>query len=169
VKNEIELKFRMASARAARSLLKKAGARLVRRTCSEENEIFDLPDGSLKKRDVLLRLRRDGRARLTVKLAKTCDAHYKERAEIEFEVSDYGEAKRALEALGFRVDARYSKRRETWTLAGCEVELDELPFGCFLELEGSKKSIREAAKRLGLPLTSGLTAGYLDLARASRC
>ena len=165
---ETEVKFAMRSAAFARRLLKKAGARRLGKV-SEHNECFDLPGGVLKKRKMLLRLRRDGRVRVTLKLKPGSDRRFKVRTEIEFEASDFAEARRFFEALGFRKWYVYEKKRESWLLAGCRIEVDELYFGAFIELEGSKAAIRKACARLGLKLSEGLTYSYFSLERKSKC
>ncbi len=38
----------------------------------------------------------------------------------------------------------YEKRRKTWSFRNVEVVLDELPFGLFMEIEGSIQGITEA-------------------------
>ena len=168
MKVETEVKFAVPSAAFARRLLKKVGARRLGKV-SEHNECFDLPGNVLKKRKMLLRLRRDGCARVTLKLRHGSDRRFKELREIEFEASDFAEARRFLEALGFRRWYVYEKKRESWLLAGCKVEVDELYSGTFIELEGSKAAIRKACARLGLKLGEGLTGSYYSLERKSKC
>ena len=46
-----------------------------------------------------------------------------------------------LDALGFMPAMIYEKRRETWRLGATEVVIDELPFGLFMEIEGTERNI----------------------------
>ena len=55
----------------------------------------------------------------------------------------------------------YEKYRETFTLDGVEVVLDEMPFGEFLELEGEETAIRAVAARLGLDWQQRILDNYL--------
>ena len=54
----------------------------------------------------------------------------------KFEVSSFDNAKALLEALGYRVSVMYEKYRTTYDWGGCEVTLDEMPYGDFAEIEG---------------------------------
>ncbi len=83
----------------------------------------------------MLRLRADQAAHLTFKGPGRCAGRFG-RQEIEFEVSDFGAARRLLEALGYRVYTSYEKYRETYRLGQVIIALDEMPFGTFAELEG---------------------------------
>ena len=55
-----------------------------------------------------------------------------------------------LEALGFKPVLVYEKRRHTWSLGETEVVIDELPFGLFMEIEGSEPEIEAAERTLGI-------------------
>ena len=57
----------------------------------------------------------------------------------------------------------YEKRRETWSLAGAEVVIDELPFGLFVEIEGDEPDILKAEKLLGLDSDGGVQEPYPTL------
>jgi adenylate cyclase class 2 len=52
--------------------------------------------------------------------------------------------------LGLQPRLIYEKHRDTWKLRSVEVVLDELPFGMFMEIEGSITGIREAELLLDL-------------------
>ena len=72
--------------------------------------------------------------------------------ELETQVADAQSLAAILEGLGLQPVIAYEKRRETWLLADCKVELDELPqLGWFVEIEGELESqIRWACNELGL-------------------
>jgi adenylate cyclase class 2 len=75
----------------------------------------------------------------------------KSREELEIEVNDAEEAARLLGGLGFVVILDYEKRRESWRMGDCQVELDEPPHvGLFVEIEGPRDGIRQTQERLGL-------------------
>ena len=44
---------------------------------------------------------------------------------------------------------RYEKYRETFTLEGAEIVLDELPVGNFMEIEATREQIRSITAALG--------------------
>jgi adenylate cyclase class 2 len=55
-----------------------------------------------------------------------------------------------LDALGFKRLLVYEKRRQTFSLGPTEVMIDELPFGMFMEIEGSEEDIDAAELTLGI-------------------
>ncbi len=150
---ELEAKLKVESLDAARAALRSAGAsRLGSR--HETNTMLDRPADPLAPRDAALRVRAccvlDGppqSARLTFKGPANA-SRFKSREELEVAVDDAGETIRILEALGFVVTMLYEKRRETWRLGPCTVEVDELPeLGAFIEIEGPDEAAVAAAKR----------------------
>lgn len=162
MKEEYEIKFRLDSPDDLIEVFGVAGAEFLGEG-PEENHLFDTPDGALKTRGVVLRLREEpGGVLLTVKEPLEC-AGVKGRREHEFRPGiDYREASALLEALGYRETFAYSKRRRAWRLpCGVTACLDELQSGLFLELEGdSPEAVLTAAARLGFPPERGLVQGY---------
>ena len=55
-----------------------------------------------------------------------------------------------LEGLGYLPTARYEKFRESWQLDGVQVDMDILPFGQVVELEGEAERIRKVEVLLEL-------------------
>ena len=53
-----------------------------------------------------------------------------------------------IEKLGYRLSVVYEKHRKAWHLGDVEVVLDELPFGYYMEIEGSMKDISKVEKLL---------------------
>ena len=139
---EIEAKLRVESLDPVRERLRAAGAELLG-CVLEANRIFDRPDGSLRRGGCGLRVRscvaESGDAppaTLTFK-GPIVPGAFKSRDEVEVSVGDADVAVRILEALGFVVILAYRKRRESWRLRDCRVELDEPPhIGLFVEIEG---------------------------------
>ncbi len=160
---EIEQKYRVSNPAITRQKLFRLGARRIK-SGSERNELFDL-NGNLRKRKSLLRLRSWGKrdAWLTFK-GPRLRGRFKRRLELETMV-DYGRAKLILQYLGFRVVARYEKRREAFKFSSCVVALDYLlpRHGWFLEIEGSSRNIWRVAKRLGLQKADQEERSYLEL------
>ena len=52
--------------------------------------------------------------------------------------------------LGLKPVLVYEKYRDTWKFRSVEIVLDELPFGEYMEVEGSITAIKEAEILLGL-------------------
>lgn len=115
----------------------------------EENLLYR--GGILDERNAVLRVRKaETSAFLTYKERAGVDGGAKERIEFESEISDPAAVLEIVERLGFRLSLVYEKRREAWRFANCEVVLDELPFGYFMEIEGSTVDILAAEKLLGI-------------------
>ena len=51
--------------------------------------------------------------------------------------------------MNYRAALVYEKRRRTWNFRTVEIVLDSLPFGEFMEIEGSLTAIAEAEMFLG--------------------
>uniref|UniRef100_I2Q0W1 Adenylate cyclase, class 2 (Thermophilic) n=1 Tax=Desulfovibrio sp. U5L TaxID=596152 RepID=I2Q0W1_9BACT len=163
---EIETKFAVEAFEPVREALAGVGAeRLSRRF--EENVVLDTSDGELRRREILLRLRRDASAKVTLKLPASAPAGQglKVRQEIETEVADLDALQAVFFHLGYRPFLRYEKVRETWRLGPTLICLDELPFGLFLEIEGPADAIPGVAARLGLAMDAALADTYHALYR----
>ena len=147
---EIEIKFRIPALAALRAGLEACGFTQVQAQAEEASVLWDR-QGALYAAGCALRLRRyAGRATLTHKGARVEDPRLKIRPEVETEVADPAAMEGILEALGFAPVLAMTKSRSVWRRGDLEACLDEAPFGCFLELEGSPEAIREAAELLGL-------------------
>lgn len=99
----------------------------------------------------VLRLRRIGnRGVLTYKESLPARLDMKLRREDETRIDNPDAMELILEALGLTPALIYEKRRETWRLAKTEIVIDELPFGLFMEIEGSEEDIREVESKLSI-------------------
>jgi adenylate cyclase class 2 len=164
---EIETKFAVSSFGTVREALTRAGGRLLSRVF-EENLVLDTGEGALRRQGMLLRLRRDGRGRVTLKLPAAGEKSpgLKIRPEFETEVADLDVLKTIFGHLGYRPALCYEKIRETWDVGDAHVCLDRLPFGRYLEIEGTRDAIPRVAAALGLSMDAALTATYHDLFQA---
>jgi adenylate cyclase class 2 len=130
----------------------------------EVNLRFDTAAHELSSGHRVLRLRQDAGAHLTYKGPSQQRSGVTARQEIEFELDDFGAARRLLEALGYQVDVIYEKYRTTYDLEGVKITLDELPFGFFCEVEGpDPDSIQAASQKLGLNWDVRVMDSYLML------
>ena len=68
-----------------------------------------------------------------------------------------------LNSLGFHPAQVYEKRRRVFHWGDVEFCLDRMPFGDFLEIEGPKESIRDAANRLALAWRDRILTNYLSI------
>jgi adenylate cyclase class 2 len=139
---EIEAKIRFDDFDLMRKRLTTAGAERLK-SVFEVNTFFDTRSRKLLRYDKGLRLRENkddatGTSMfvITVKGPQLSGA-LKSREEHEINVEPGPAARDLLLALGYEILLAFEKRRETWILDGCHVELDELPvLGRFVEIEG---------------------------------
>ncbi len=160
---EIEVKFRVDDVARVRARLEGLGA-------SSEGEVretnfrYDDRSGRLMAARCLLRLRRDRRALLTFKRPRSDHGReFKVYDEYEVAVEDFDSMHLILTALGFERVQTYEKRREAFTLEGVLVCIDRLPYGDFIEIEGSPARIRETARGLEFPWERRILANYLQI------
>jgi adenylate cyclase class 2 len=167
---ELEAKMKVANLSPVRERLRNLGAE-PRGRVLERNTFFDSPDRKLLVADSGLRLRhtRDldrGEEKDVVTFKGPQGAgELKRREEIEFGVTHGAAASEMFGRLGYTPDLSFEKRRETWRLGDCTIELDELPnLGTFVEIEGPDEnvvlSIREKLGLSGEPL---VTIGYATM------
>lgn len=147
---EIEKKFRLTRNQRDQVLLRLPEIGAKRK--GEEFEVNTLYGGeALNPTGAVLRLRRIGkRGILTYKESLPPQPDLKFRREDETRVADPVAMELILEALGLVPVLVYEKRRETWRLGPTEIVLDELPFGLFMEIEGSETDIREVENQLAI-------------------
>jgi len=158
---EYEVKYHLPHLAGIRKKMLSRGGWLLSPRFLERNLRFDTPEGSLAAQQAILRLRQARRATLTYKRA---DGQFEARHEIEVEVNDHAAAASLLKSLGFVVTSRYEKYREVFAMEDVQVMLDELPYGCFVEIEGpSLESVRRASQALGFDWEERIQMTYLDL------
>ncbi len=146
---EIEVKLHTPDHTAIIARLNALNADLVQARIHEYNVRYDT-DGALLERGEALRLRRDGRIRLTYKGMKTFDQGLSHRQELEVDVSDFETMSLMLERFGYQPYMVYEKYRTTYQLHGAEIMLDELPYGNFTEIEGETRAIHKVLQALSL-------------------
>lgn len=167
---EIEAKMTVESFEPVRAKLRETGAHRVGEHF-EVNAFFDTEDRSLLAADEGLRLRVEqdettGRARhvVTYKGPRQLGP-LKSREELEVQVSEWDATVALFEKLGYLRTLSFEKRRETWELDGCKVELDEVPrLGTFVEIEGpDDRTVLATRERLGLASRPLLKSSYIAL------
>lgn len=165
---EIEVKFLVDDLAALRLRLGDMGA-TSRGEVLETNYRYDDQAGRLLAARSLLRLRQDRRTRLTFKRPRSDGRdQFKVYDEYEVTVDDFEGLHRILNALGFQRVQIYEKRREVFLWRQAQICIDRLPFGDFVEIEGSPDVIRAGAQRLNLPWKRRILANYLQLFEALR-
>ena len=160
---EIEVKFHLPQVEMVRQRILSLGAQSTGRVF-ESNYRYDTPEQALKRQEALLRLRQDSRCTFTYKAAlKPTEKEFKARRELEVEVSDFDTMHRMIEALGFRKVQVYEKYRESFGVGDSTLCIDTMPFGDFLEIEGSRSAIRKLAQQLGMEWPQRILANYIGI------
>jgi adenylate cyclase class 2 len=147
---EIEKKYRLSRERwdEIAASLNAIGANFVGEDF-EENTIYG--GEALDRTGGIVRIRKtQDRALLTFKRRVENQTDVKQQIEHETEVSDIDAVAQILIELGLSPKLIYEKRRKTWRLRSTEIVLDVLPFGLFMEIEGSITAIKEAEMLLGI-------------------
>lgn len=161
---EIEAKFFISNLPALLEKLQSLGAISLRPRVLEVNLRFDTPDKKLSERAQVLRLRQDDQAILTFKSPGEIVDGVIARTELEVVVSDFQITRTLLEALGFQVFMTYEKYRQNFQLNDLVASVDEMPYGNFIELEGSSpEHVRATAALLGLNWDQRINLSYTAL------
>lgn len=146
---ETEKKYRLSEEQFKRIAdeLNEIGAEFVGEDF-EENLIFG--GGILSEQNAILRIRKtQDKTILTYKKRIRNEFAVKQQIEHETEVADFEAIEKIVESLGLMKNLVYEKRRRTWKFKETEIVLDELPFGVFMEIEGSVTAIAETETMLG--------------------
>jgi len=157
---ETEKKFRLGAKR-----LDEITNRLHELGAQFRKEVFEVNyqhrGGDMDERGATLRLRKIGDFTvLTYKeKIKTADGS-KQRVEYETSVADVDAMEKIIERLGYKLTAVYEKRRKYWDLGDVEIVLDELPFGHYMELEGTIEDILSVENLLKLKAAEFEPRGY---------
>lgn len=160
---EIEVKFLTNDIKDIRNRILSTGAESYGEVF-EINHRYDDVQSNLTLQKKLLRLRRADKNTLTFKKSPgTSNPDFKIQEETEVEVSDIEKMEMIINELGFFRLQTYEKYRETFDLQGTKILLDLMPFGSFMEIEGSMDSIRSLTEEIGLDWDQRITLNYIQI------
>ncbi len=160
---EIEVKFFLTNIEPVRNRIIELGAEQKGRVF-ETNIRYEDADKNLIKNKSLLRLRQDEKTTFTFKSEhKAENQEFKVHRELEVEVSDFKIMNQILETLGFHKEQIYEKWRETFLLDKTVLCIDTMPFGDFLEIEGTGSDIIDVAQKIGFCWEKRILSNYLAL------
>lgn len=158
-----------------------AGGEMLR-SYFEDDTLYDFNDMKLFKQGAILRLRASSLAHkksggltadksasrytLTWKGVLDVRSAFKEREELELDVSDPSALFSMLKTLGVNPVFRYQKFRIIAELENVKLLLDETPMGSYIEIEGDAENINNTAQRLGFSASDYITLDYFQLWRA---
>ena len=166
---EIEKKFHLKPGQADKIIrrLKKLGAEYKGKVL-ERNQLYK--GGVLDGKAAFLRLRKINKTAVLTykeqvvgKNKHSSDSDIKQKLEFETAVGNVAEMEAIVEKLGYKLSVYYEKKRKVFHLPGAEVVIDELPFGMFMEIEGSEKAIAKIEKQLEMPDLVPEPMGYPGL------
>lgn len=147
---EIEKKIRLTGEQYDElpSKLEKIGAK-ARGSRFERNVLYSNEETEIN--GGIIRLRDNGdSAQLTFKRSLPSENGLKTQLEFETDVGSHTETEKIIEHIGLKKRLIYEKRRAIWEFINAEVVLDELPFGFFVEIEGTVEQISFIERALGL-------------------
>jgi adenylate cyclase class 2 len=158
---ETEVKFYVRDLKKIELRLLELKAQLIQPRVHEINYRYDLPNGSMRAKGQVLRLRYDTNAILTYKGPSDIIDGVFSRTELETTMGDLETVQRILKALGYVQILIYEKYRAIYEINGCHIMLDELPYGDFVEIESTDAStIRKMTLIMGLKFETAVGAGY---------
>jgi len=158
---ETEVKFYVRDLKKIELRLLELKAQLIQPRVHEVNYRYDLPNGSMRAKGQVLRLRYDTNAILTYKGPSDIIDGVFSRTELETTMGDLETVQRILKALGYVQILIYEKYRAIYEINGCHIMLDELPYGDFVEIESTDAStIRKMTLIMGLKFETAVGAGY---------
>ncbi len=159
---ETEVKFAVAGHQAIAAAVIREGGRYIG-SFEQTDQFYDTPDGRLCDGGSGLRIRRlrrlagesdeiDIRPEVTFKGPRRTDTRAKVRPEYQTHLDDAEALEKIFDACGLEPTIIVRKKRTSYRLDNCQIELDELPgVGCFVEVEGpDEKTIFALCERLGL-------------------
>jgi predicted adenylyl cyclase CyaB len=172
--DELECKIAVPDHAPLRDRLRAAGATCLG-SALETNRLLDNDAGALLASGCGLRVRtyqvEPGHAvplpLLTYKGPQRASA-YKHRPEIEVRVEDADALIEILHALGYSERIIFEKRRESWSLPGAAIELDEVPrLGRFIEIESAgEERITALLSALNLNSADSIRQSYVAMLAA---
>ena len=145
--SEIEVKILNVNSKSIRKILKKNGAKFVKKVFQQN---FRYYNAYTKRSHITVRVRKEDEiAILTVKANKKVINGHKVMDEYETPV-DYKNILLILGTLGFKEYALTEIKREYWRIKNCSVEFCIVPhIPEYMEIEGASKNINNVAKMLG--------------------
>lgn len=153
---EFEATFPNIDKNKMRRILKKTGAKLIRKEYMQKRVVFNLPN-SHQIKGGWLRVRDEG-DKVTMSLKVVDGDRIENQKEIYLKVSNFKQAELFLESIGCQRKAYQETKRELWLLDDVEITIDEWPFlEPFVEVEGkSEKAVKEVSRKLGFNFDSAL-------------
>lgn len=169
IKKEIEIKIQLNDKKEIQQRLQALGW-YIKDLIFHKTYLLSTPNEALFEQGIFPRVRVEGnRTIFTIKVksqknkADDKNLNYFQRDEYEVEVEDADKIVKMLSILGLTEQLVDEKYRQTWLnekSEGLSIVIDTLPFGCFLEIEGTKDQIEKTVKQLDLQNEKRITIAY---------
>lgn len=162
---ETEIKVKVDDLAEVERRILAAGGMLTAGRVYERNVRYEDVAESFTPSMRVLRLRQDTQVRLTYKEPhpQGLEDSGMTRTEMEIVVSDFEMTDLILQKLGFHAAWIYEKYRTTYRMGDCQIVLDELPIGHYIEIEGNAACIDATLAQIGLADAQRITSSYSDL------
>ena len=146
---EFEAKFLNINKENTRTVLRNAGAKLLKPEFLQKRVTFNLPKGhEVKGTWVRVRNETD---KITMSLKIISGEKIEYQKEITLKVDNFEKVVEFLKGVGCEEKSYQENKRELWLLDDVEITIDEWPFiEPFVELEGkSEEEVRKVSEMLG--------------------
>lgn len=165
VHKENEIKVAVPDLVALEARLRSLGFTVLHPRVLESNIIYDTPEGVLRARGELIRIRQAGGASTFTYKGPATVTRHKEREELETPVGNADTMELVLIRLGFVPRFRYEKYRTEWARDGETgiLMVDETPVGNYMEMEGPPDWIDGLATDLGYAESDYVNLSYARL------
>ncbi|MEA2097591.1 MAG: class IV adenylate cyclase [Patescibacteria group bacterium] len=124
---------------------------------------FDTINENLEKKGVFLRVRSGNKNTITMKEKIGNDKNIRARKETEFEIEDIDKMIYIFKKIGFDYIKIMEKFRINLNYKNAILSIDELPFGFFLEIEGTENQINTISDKLNYSTKDKIIETYWDL------
>lgn len=124
---------------------------------------YDDKDLNLSKKGIFIRTKSGFGNVLTIKEKEDGVSNFLERKKTETEVESTESIKYLLEKIGLNNQFVMEKYRLLWKIDNQYINIDELPFGIYLEVKGNNKQINSIIKKLNLKKSKIINKTYWDL------
>ena len=146
---EREIKIAVKDIPSLVNSLEKLGAKFIG-FAKQTTYRLDTKSMDLEKRGVFLRTRTGLKSTITIKKRIGSDVKVKTREETEIRIEDVEKMNKILKEIGFDWLRIMEKYRAEWRYddLNLDITIDELPFGFYMEAEGSEESISKYLERI---------------------
>ncbi len=157
---EVETKIKLENPEKTKEDIIKLGAVHIKKE-KQTDEFFDFDDQRIKNSNELIRIR--NKKTLCLKENQRESENIKQSDEYESEIENYDTIIRVFKKVNLKVTGKKERTRDKYKLRNCEICIDTLPFGNFIEIEGPRTEIITISKRLGFNENQLISKTYCKL------